>query len=128
MGWSIGYDNNLKRDIGYGVPAICDHPDCDKQIHRGLSYVCGSYPRGGEHGCGLHFCVDHLHYFDEVDEDTKIDDQVCERCLHNNPPFTPKPDTAEWLNWKLTDESWHQWRDENPDEVQRIKQQLEAQQ
>ncbi len=26
MGWSIGYDKNLKRDIGYGVPATCEHP------------------------------------------------------------------------------------------------------
>ena len=29
MGWSIGYDTNWKRDIGYGVPAKCDHPRCD---------------------------------------------------------------------------------------------------
>src|SRR4051812_7048849 len=26
MGWSIGYDSNWQRDIGYGVPAFCDHP------------------------------------------------------------------------------------------------------
>ena len=31
MGWSIGYDNNWNRDIGYGVPAFCDHPKCDKE-------------------------------------------------------------------------------------------------
>lgn len=28
MGWSVGYDDNWKRDIGYGVPALCDYPDC----------------------------------------------------------------------------------------------------
>lgn len=26
MGWSIGYDDKWFRDIGYGVPAYCDHP------------------------------------------------------------------------------------------------------
>lgn len=50
MGWSIGYDNNWKRDIGYGVPATCDHPDCNEEIDRGLAYVCGNEPRGGEDG------------------------------------------------------------------------------
>ena len=28
MGWSIGYDEKWQRDIGYGVPAICDYPGC----------------------------------------------------------------------------------------------------
>jgi hypothetical protein len=25
-------------------------------------------------------------------------------------PFEPKPDTPEWINHKLTDESWAKWR------------------
>ena len=29
----------------------------------------------------------------------------------------PAPDTAEWTEWKLTDESWEQWRRENADLV-----------
>jgi hypothetical protein len=37
--------------------------------------------------------------------------------LRGNPPFTPKPDVAEWINHKLTDPTWNQWREENPDEV-----------
>jgi hypothetical protein len=41
MGWSLGYDTTWNRDIGYGVPAYCDHPDCHKKIHRGIAYVCG---------------------------------------------------------------------------------------
>ncbi len=53
MGWSIGSDGD--RDIGYGVPAECDHPDCTAEIDRGLSYVCGGDPYGGEYGCGLFF-------------------------------------------------------------------------
>lgn len=62
MGWSIGYDSKWKRDIGYGVPASCDYPGCDAEIDRGLSYVCGGEPYGGEVGCGLYFCAAHLLY------------------------------------------------------------------
>ena len=47
MGWSLGYDRNWKRDVGYGVPAICDDPECTEEIDRGLSYVCGGEPYGG---------------------------------------------------------------------------------
>ena len=99
MGWSIGYDSNWKRDIGYGVPAICDHPDCDKEIHRGLSHVCGNAPYGGDTGCGLYFCGKHLTF-----------DSLCDRCLFDLEPFNPKPDVEEWINHKATDPSWAEWR------------------
>ena len=56
MSWSIGFDSNWNRDIGYGVPAYCDNPKCNKEIDRGLSYVCGGEAFGGEKGCGLYFC------------------------------------------------------------------------
>lgn len=39
MGWSVGFDENWQRDIGYGVPAYCDHPQCKAEIDRGLDYV-----------------------------------------------------------------------------------------
>jgi hypothetical protein len=114
MGWSIGFDSNWKRDIGYGVPAICDFPGCGTVIDRGLGYVCGGEPYGGEDGCGLYFCGEHLMFsFGEPNR------QLCERCLTGKPPFEPTPDTAEWLNWKLTDESWAEWRRVNPAEVER---------
>lgn len=32
MGWSIGWDSTWQRDIGYGVPALCDHPNCSAVI------------------------------------------------------------------------------------------------
>ena len=114
MGWSIGYDEKLKRDIGYGVPAICDHPECNNKIDRGIDYVCGGEPYGGDNGCGLHFCYDHL-----------MHDYVCVRCRDGKEPFTPKPDVKEWVEWKLTDKSWQQWRDENKDEVERLRKGLE---
>ena len=120
MGWSIGFDDKWMRDIGYGVPAVCDHPDCNKEIDRGLSYVCGGEPYGGDHGCGLFFCNEHLYY--TPGEKDHI--QQCERCSRNVLPFVPKPDVPEWINWKLTDDSWEQWRKDNPLEVLRLEQEL----
>lgn len=116
MGWSIGHDSRwgkYGRDIGYGVPAVCDHPGCNTPIDRGLSYVCGGDAYGGEHGCGLFFCGEHLTH-EERGEDFP---QLCERCAAGGEAFDPKPDTAEWIDWKLTDVSWAEWRAENPEEV-----------
>lgn len=105
MSWAVGYDSNWKRDIGYGVPATCDRPGCGAVIDRGLSYVCaGQEPYGGDDGCGLFFCGEHLAH-------------QCERCAAGQPPFDPTPDVREWLEWKLADESWGPWRDENPEAV-----------
>lgn len=114
MGWSIGYDTKWKRDIGYGVPAVCDHLLCDKEIHRGLAYVCGGEPFGGESGCGLHFCEEHLYIGGG-------DPQMCERCCDEENPCKPTADHPTWINHKLTHESWQQWRDDNPDEVARLR-------
>lgn len=114
MGWSIGYDGEWKRDIGYGVPAYCDHPDCNEEIDRGLSYVCGGEPYGGDRGCGLYFCSKHLYCHTRLP-------QLCERCTPRvKKSFPPKSDHPDWIAWKLTDESWKQWRDENPKEVEAL--------
>ena len=125
MGWSIGWDSNWKRDVGYDVPATCDHPGCDIEIDRGLGYVCGGAPYGGEHGCGLYFCTKHLTYYGRRHFGAPggvLHMQLCERCGKKSKkgPFEPTPDVPEWLNHKLTDESWGPWRAENPDEVTRI--------
>ena len=113
MGWSLGFDRNLRRDVGYGVPAICDDPECSEAIDRGLSYVCGSEPFGGDRGCGLHFCGSHRWYSEEGAS-------LCRRCREGAEPFLPKPDTQEWLQHKLTDPSWEEWRQANPDETARM--------
>lgn len=113
MGWSIGFDSKWSRDIGYGVPAYCDHPGCKEEIDRGLAYVCGSEPYGGEHGCGLYFCHDHH----GMAEDDKENVSLCEQCMVDADPFTPKPEHPQWIEWKLTDESWEKWRLENPEAV-----------
>jgi hypothetical protein len=109
MGWSIGYDRDWDRDIGYGVPAYCDHPNCNKEIDRGLSYVCGGQPYGGDRGCGLYFCDNHLHLYEKLP-------QLCERCApRKKKPFPAKPDHPDWIRHKLTDESWAEWRKEHPE-------------
>lgn len=107
MSWAVGWDGRHQRDIGYGVPAICDRPRCGAAIDRGLSYVCGGEPFGGEHGCGLYFCGEHLAV-------TARRPQRCPRCIARHAPYKPTPETREWLEWKLADESWEQWRAENP--------------
>lgn len=119
MSWAVGYDEHWKRDIGYGVPAYCDHPRCNEEIDRGLGYVCGGDIRGGEHGCGLYFCGKHLRYY------TRNRSQCCSRCGHYQQlAFAPKPDHPDWIRHKLTDESWAPWRAENPDEVAALRGQL----
>jgi len=95
MGWSIGYDGKWKRDIGYGVPSLCDFPGCGEKIDRGLAHVCGGEPYGGEMGCGLYFCSKHLLL-------SANNPQVCERCLNHKEPFPPTPDVPEWTKHKLT--------------------------
>ena len=107
MSWSVGFDTRWQRDIGYGVPAYCDHPGCMKEIDRGLAYVCcGQEPYGGD-GCGLYFCEKHHCY--------SLNDNfgACFRCSNESEPFKPTPDHPDWTKHKATDPSWAEWRKEN---------------
>ena len=122
MGWQIGFDSNWNRDIGYGVPAVCDHPKCNEEIDRGLSYVCGGDPYGGEYGCGLFFCHHHLYYRKPRGADHEV--QLCPRCMAYRGAYKAKSDIREWMEWKMTDESWKQWRNDNPEEVKKLQNQL----
>lgn len=118
MGYAVYFDATHKRFAGYGVPAKCDHPDCDADIDRGLSYVCGSAPFG-DNGCGLYFCHEHLSYL--ICSDDSIDGtQNCDRCIEDEQPFEPKPDVPIWVNHMLTDPTWAPWRAENPDDVKSL--------
>lgn len=114
MSWAIGFDSRWNRDIGYGVPAICDHPGCITKIDRGLAYVCGGHPYGGDRGCGLYFCFEHL-----IDHERLP--KLCQRCHNRRGPFRPKPDVSEWIRHKLTDTSWGPWRKENRKAVKAMK-------
>lgn len=102
MSWAVGYDD---RWIGYGVPAICDQPDCSTKIDRGMAYRCIC--------CGLFFCTWHL-------DGLNLEDQpaihpgsgVCDRCTAGLPPYEPTPDSIEWISHQLHDPSWAAWRAE----------------
>lgn len=59
MGWAHG-TNREGREIGYGVEATCDRDGCEKDIDRGIAYVCGGMHDGDDHGCGKYFCAKHL--------------------------------------------------------------------
>jgi hypothetical protein len=120
MGYAVYEDCDalnagVVRWAGYGVPAVCDHPGCSKEINRGLDYKCERRyvedDDGDEievEGCGLYFCVDHSEG----------------ACPDVHDTYAPKPDTAEWERWMLTDESWATWRQENPELVGEMQQRL----
>lgn len=106
------------RDQGYNVPAICDHPDCNEEIDRGMAYACGGDPL---QNCGLFFC--HKHRSHDRDPEAEWTDEnrhdfgVCERCAEGLEPFAPSPDTEYWRAWKMNHESWADWRTEHPEFV-----------
>lgn len=112
MGWAVGEDAG--RHIGYGVPAMCEQPDCSTSIDRGLAYACGGGVVGVGENCGLFFCSAHLSLRSSDDDDAEF---VCERCATGQEPFNRKPDVPEWAEHVLTDGSWAQWRQENPAQV-----------
>lgn len=119
MGWSVGYDASWNRDIGYGVPATCDHPGCGADIDRGLAYVCANQEPYGGDGCGLFFCEQHKAKWSD-----RIGAFCCERCAAEADPFDPTSDVPQWIRHKLTDASWQRWREENAAEVDKLRSQL----
>lgn len=130
MGYSIGVGVD-GRDIGYGVVATCDHPNCEEKIDRGMSYCCGGY--FGDHadsGCYLYFCTKHqqMTYVGEGKENDDSSEYVdlCERCANGKAPFTPKPDHPDWVWWKLNHSSWEKWRQENSKEVLALMRRLDS--
>lgn len=123
MGWSIGYDSNWERDVGYGVPAFCDQPKCDKDIDRGLANVCGGDVYGGEYGCGLFFCGEHM-YMGRKPRYSDRYIQMCQRCFRYRSPYKPKPEHPEWINHILRDISWRTWCRDNPKKIEALKAQM----
>lgn len=113
MGYSC-YEMN-GRDQGYGVPATCDHPGCNKNIDRGMAYACGGDPT---ENCGLFFCGEHRSHCVDPDAEWTSENRhtfgVCERCAADAEPFDPSPDSQEWIDHKLTNPTWAEWRAENP--------------
>ena len=76
MGWAYCGKDREGREIGYGIEAICDHPDCNAKIDRGLAYSCGGMHGEKEYYCDKYFCPKHLFYMDEVD----VVHPICKEC------------------------------------------------
>lgn len=82
MGWADCGTDSQGRPIGYAFEATCDHKDCDTEIDRGLSYVCGEMHGEDEISCEKYFCSKHKPNYVEI-EDTignKILTRICDEC------------------------------------------------
>lgn len=115
---------------GYGVPAVCEYPDCNEEIDRGMSFACGDEPFS-ETGCDRYFCSKHKDNYKGFNgfnercrhkNDCKCEFHFyCDRCAKGKNPFPYKPETKEWIEHVLTDESWEEWRKEEPEMVEEYK-------
>lgn len=122
-----------KRWGGYGVPATCEYPTCRRVINRGMSFACGGKPFS-ERGCDRYFCEKHKYWATfnletgkkcrhKNDCECEVAD-VCERCRDGKSPFPYKAERKKWVKHLLKDESWAEWRDKNPEEVESLTNQL----
>ncbi len=104
---------------GYGVPAVCEHPKCNEEIDRGISYACGGEPFS-EYGCDRYFCGEHrvYHCFNVGRGRECV--EVCERCAKKRDSFPYKPEHPDWVKHLLTDVSWKKWRKNNSKKVKEL--------
>ena len=117
MGYEIYKVGN--RWGGYGVPAYCEHPKCNEEIDRGFPYACGGEPFS-ENGCDRYFCGKHREYHCFNAGGGRECVEVCERCDKRKSSFPYKPEHPDWVKHLLTDESWAEWRKNNPEEVKEL--------
>lgn len=94
-------DWSADRWAGSRVPAHCDWPTCDAEIHRGRAHRCVDHD--GVDGCELFFCSRHL----------------VQCTVHDL--IRPKPDHGKWELMILTDEALEPWRQEHPAEVEQAR-------
>lgn len=80
MGWGNCGTDSDGRPIGYVFPATCDHPGCEAEIDRGLSYVCGDMHGASECSCEGYFCHEHQTGCVEVGGHIQT---VCAECHQN---------------------------------------------
>lgn len=78
MGWGNCGTDSKGRPIGYSHSATCDHPVCNAEIDRGLSYACGGMHGETEYGCEGYFCTQHLTITEIADGECI---SVCADCL-----------------------------------------------
>lgn len=66
MGWADCGTDSKGRPIGYVHLATCDHPGCNAEIDRGLSYACGGMHGQADVYCEGYYCPVHLIAFVET--------------------------------------------------------------
>jgi len=79
MGWGDCGIDSEGRPIGYIFAGICDHPHCNVEINRGLSYACGDMHGETEFGCEKYFCEEHRSEF-VLDPDDGRCIPICAEC------------------------------------------------
>jgi hypothetical protein len=95
MGYAVYFVSDTYRWQGYAVPGVCDVVGCEEVINLGLGYKCDG------DDCWLCFCGEHNDGHDDGHDE-----------------ILPKLNVQEWIDWMLADESWAQWREENPRRVE----------
>ena len=142
MGYAV-YRIGEGRHGGYGVPAYCEHPECNEEIDRGMSFACGGEPFS-EIGCDKYFCSKHRHYTgfkqdgsalpeclcdceDDPENEKECEcewKEVCASCagLDKEYPYgyPYKPEHPEWVYHVLNHYTWEEYRKENPDIVAKL--------
>jgi len=113
MGWAVGTGGTSGHRIWRA--GLMRSPAMQQGNRSRLSHVCGMINTDGEdRGCGLHSVL-------TTCLDSRSSDSFVNAATHAQTPFARKPDLAEWSNHKLTDQSWAQWRAENPDRSNRFR-------
>lgn len=136
MGYEVYESKNNWRWQGHGVPAVCDHPDCNVLVDRGMGYACCDDPKH-TNSCGGFFCSTHAElctpiYEDEFEdlEKDEVKELLSEYDLTEMPTFDQSgvffqcghepiqyKEHRSWLSFILEDESWEKWRGRNPEAV-----------
>lgn len=136
MGYSVYYSDKNTRFQGYAMHAYCDHPGCKNEIDRGMGYVCCGN-QDHPNSCGGFYCAEHADLctlisedeFEEALDDEEVQEQLESYGLTEMPvfdedgyfyhcqhePIEKDKEHPQWLNHVLTDESWEEWRNANPE-------------
>jgi len=112
MGYAVYWANG--RWQGYGVPAYCDYPGCKEEIIRGIGHSIDYV----EIGSGMGYAHDEEENYPNVFCCSEHQDQEL------NSFMPEKKEHPKWLNHILTDDSWKQWREKEPEMVLKYKKML----
>ena len=124
MGYAVYWTPEHNRWEGYAVPAQCDWPSCRTQVDRGLAYRCedhGGYKLmldGAEISYSRFHCEPAAE--EEWEEEPGCELTFCDEhraATSDHHGVSPKGELPVWEEHMLRDESWAEWRQDNPDMV-----------